>query len=70
MNAAVDTELVLSYAYTSILVVQKYWANINDLNRAIDIIEKGDTEFLGYVLNNFKRRKPLSTRKDGYRVYR
>lgn len=70
MNAAVDTELVLSYADTSILVVRKDWANINDLNRAIDIIEKGDTEFLGYVLNNFKRRKPLSTRKDGYRAYR
>lgn len=66
MNAVADTELVLSYVDASILVVRKDWVHINDLNRAIDILEKGDTEFLGYVLNDYENRKPVSRGKTGY----
>ena len=66
MNAAADTELVLAYADASLLVVRKDWVHTGDLNRAIDILEKGDTEFLGYVLNDYEDGKALSSRKDGY----
>ena len=66
MNAAADAELVLSYADASILVVRKDWVHINDLNRAIDVLGKGDTECLGYVLNDYENRKPVSRGKDGY----
>lgn len=67
MNAAADTELVLSYVDASVLVVRKDWVHTNDLNRAIDILEKGDTEFLGYVLNDYENRKPISRGKNGYK---
>lgn len=67
MNAAADTELVLSYVDASMLVVRKDWVHTMDINRAIDILEKGDTEFLGYVLNDYENRKPLSRGNDGYR---
>ena len=66
MNAVADAELVLSYADASILVVRKDWVHINDLNRAIDVLGKGDTECLGYVLNDYENRKPVSRGKDGY----
>lgn len=66
MNAAADTELVLSYMDASVLVVRKDWVHINDLNRAIDVLEKGDTEFLGYVLNDYEQRKLVSRGKDRY----
>lgn len=69
MNAAADTELVLSYVDASVLVVRKDWAYIKDLNRAIDVLEKGDTEFLGYVLNDYENRRPVSRGKNGYRYY-
>ena len=67
MNAAADTELVLSYADASLLVVRKDWVHTTDLNHAIDILEKGDTDFLGYVLNDYENRRPLSRRGDGYK---
>lgn len=67
MNAAADTELVLSFVDASVLVVRKDWVHTNDINRAIDILEKGDTEFLGYVLNDYENRKPVRRGKDGYR---
>jgi capsular exopolysaccharide synthesis family protein len=66
MNAAADTELVLSYADASVLVVRKDWVHMNDLNRAIGILGKGDTDFLGYVLNDYEIRKPVSRAKNGY----
>ena len=66
MNAAADAELVLSYVDASVLVVRKDWVHTNDLNRAIDILEKGDTEFLGYVLNDYENRKALGRRHGGY----
>lgn len=66
MNAAADTELVLAYADASLLIVRKDWVHTGDLNRAIDILEKGDTEFLGYVLNDYEYGKALNNRKDGY----
>ena len=40
---------------------------MNDLNRAINVLKKGDTNFLGYVLNDYENRKPVSRGKDGYR---
>ena len=67
MNAAADTELVLPYADASVLVVRKDWVHTSDLNRAIDVLENGDTEFLGYVLNDYENRRPLSRGTDGYR---
>lgn len=67
MNAAADTELVLSYVDASVLVVRKDWVPTKDLNHAIDILEKGNTEFLGYVLNDYETRKSWSSRTDGYR---
>lgn len=67
MKAAADTELVLSYVDASVLVVRKDCVNISDLNHAIDILEKSDAEFLGYVLNDFEYSKVLRNRKDGYR---
>lgn len=67
MNAAADTELVLSYVDASVLVVRKDCVHINDLNRAIDVLEKEDTEFLGYVLNDYEKRKPVTRGKDGYK---
>ena len=67
MNAVADTELVLSYVDASLLVVRKDWVHITDLNHAIDILEKGDTEFLGYVLNDYENRKPLSRGNDAYK---
>lgn len=66
LNAAADTELVLSYMDASILVVRKDLVHVNDLNRAIDVLEKGDTEFLGYVLNDYENRKPVSRSKKRY----
>jgi len=67
MNAAADTELILSYVDASVLVVRKDWVHTGDLNHAIDILEKGDTDFLGYVLNDYENRRPLSRRGDGYK---
>lgn len=67
MNAAADTELVLSYVDASVLVVRKDWVQTNDLNHAIDILEKGDTDFLGYVLNDYENRKPISRGMGGYK---
>ena len=67
MNAAADTELILSYVDASVLVVRKDWVHTGDLNHAIDILEKGDTDFLGYVLNAYENRRPLSRRGDGYK---
>ena len=67
MNAVADTELVLSYVDASILIVRKDWTHMNDLNRAINVLKKGDTNFLGYVLNDYENRKPVSRGKDGYR---
>ena len=66
MNAAADTELVLSYVDASILVVRKDWGLTGDLNHAIDVLENSGTEFLGYVLNNYENSKPSIHRKDGY----
>ena len=66
MNAAADTELVLSYVDASILVVRKDWVRTSELNHAIDVLENGGTEFLGYVLNDYENRKPLSHKADGY----
>jgi Mrp family chromosome partitioning ATPase len=67
LSAAADTELMLSYVDASILVVRKDWVHVNDLNHAIDILEKGDTKFLGYVLNDYDNRKPVSRCRDGYK---
>ena len=67
MNAAADTELILSYVDASVLVVRKDWVHTGDLNHAIDILEKGDTDFIGYVLNDYENRRPLSRRGDGYK---
>lgn len=67
LSAAADTELMLSYVDASILVVRKDWVHANDLNHAIDILEKGDTKFLGYVLNDFENRKPVRRGRDGYK---
>lgn len=61
MNAVADTELVLAYVDASVLVVRKDRGYTKDLNRAIEILEKGDTDFLGYILNDFE-----NTKKDGY----
>ena len=66
MNAAADTELVLSYVDASVLIVRKDWVRTIDLNHAIDVLENGSTEFLGYVLNDYENRKPLSKKADGY----
>lgn len=66
MNAAADTELVLSYVDASILVVRKDCVHTGDLNHAIHVLENNGTEFLGYVLNDFENRKPLSSRTDRY----
>lgn len=67
MNAAADTELVLSYVDASVLVVRKDWVQTNDLNHAIEILEKDDTDFLGYVLNDYENRKPVSRGVSGYK---
>lgn len=66
MNAAADTELVLSYVDASILVVRKDCVHTGDLNHAIHVLENSGTEFLGYVLNDFENRIPLSSRTDRY----
>lgn len=67
MNVAADTELVLSYVDASVLVVRKDRAHVNELNRAIDILGQGNSEFLGYVLNDYENRKPVSRGRDGYK---
>ena len=67
MNVAADTELLLSYVEASVLVVRKDKAYIKNLNRSIHTLEKADSEFLGYVLNDFGRRKPVSRGKNGYK---
>ena len=67
MKVAADTELVLSYVDASVLVVRKDWVHTRDLNHAIDILENANTDFLGYVLNDYENRKPLSRGTDGYK---
>ena len=67
MNVAADTELALSYVDASVLVVRKDRARVNELNRAIDILGQGNSEFLGYVLNDYENRKPVSRGRDGYK---
>ena len=66
MGIAADTELVLSYVDATVLVVRKDKVYARDLNRAIDILKNGNTDFLGYVLNDFENRKLLSRREYGY----
>lgn len=67
MNVAADTELVLPYVDASVLVVRKDRAHINELNRAINILGQGNSEFLGYILNDYENRKPVSRGRDGYK---
>ena len=66
MGIAADTELVLSYVDATVLVVRKDKVYARDLNHAIDILKNGNTDFLGYVLNDFENRKLLSRREYGY----
>ena len=67
MSAVADTELVLPFADASICVIRKDWVHVSDINRAIDTLEKGDTEFLGYVLNDYDSRSSVSRGTAGYK---
>lgn len=66
MNVASDTELLLSYADASILVVRKDWALATDVNRSIEVLEQGENTFLGYVLNDYRPGKPKKRGNYGY----
>ena len=62
MNVAADTEIILSYADAALLVVRRDWSSVSDINYFIGILEKGEKDFLGYVLNDFTDNKPLKKR--------
>lgn len=52
MSAAPDTEYIMDYADASMLVIRQNQVPAAGLNRAIDVLQKGNAYFLGCVLNN------------------
>lgn len=54
ISAGTDTEYFQEYADACVLVIRKDRVPIADLNDAVEQLKEGETEFLGYVLNDFK----------------
>lgn len=54
LTVGADAELLNSYVDASLLVVRQDWSHVDGINRSIDILAQNDTNFLGYVLNNFE----------------
>lgn len=66
ITAAADTELILSYADAALLVVRQDWSTVTEINRFIDTLAKSNTEFLGYVLNDFENQNPVGRKQYNY----
>jgi Mrp family chromosome partitioning ATPase len=66
VNVAADTELILSHADAVLLVIRQDWTQITEINRFIEVISKSNTEFLGYVLNDFENQNPIGRKQYNY----
>ena len=66
VGAAADTELILSHVDAVLLVIRQDWTQITEINRFIDVITKSNTEFLGYVLNDFENQNPIARKQYNY----
>ena len=64
VSVGIDTEYLKEYIETSILVIRQDLVEISDLNDAIEMMQEGNSDFLGYVLNAFD--KPEVKRTYGY----
>lgn len=56
-----DAEIITSYVDAAMLVVRQDWVDIRDINDGMDLLKKGNGEFMGYVLNNVYERKRKNT---------
>ena len=66
VSAAADTELILSHVDAVLLVIRQDWTQITEINRFIEVLSKTNTEFLGYVLNDFENQNPLGRKQYNY----
>ena len=66
MNVGADTEVMLSYADSVLLVVRQDWSYVQDIGRFIDVMSKHDADFMGYVLNDFENQNPFGKRQYNY----
>ena len=66
VSVAADTELILSHVDAVLLVVRQDWSEITEINRFVDVLAKSNVEFLGYVLNDFKKQNPISRNQYDY----
>ena len=66
ISVGIDTEYVKEFVDTSLLVVRQDVVEISDLNDAIEIMNEGSTQFLGYVLNAFDQPEIKHTYGYGY----
>lgn len=70
LSAGTDTELLLDFVDASLLVIRKDRVEIPDLNDAIEQLQDSQTDFLGYILNNFKDYQSHASNYYGYGAYR
>ena len=66
VSVAADTELIMSHVDAVLLVVRQDWTEIAEINRFVDVITKSNTEFLGYVLNDFENQNPIAKKQYNY----
>ena len=66
ISVAADTELILSHVDAVVLIVRQDWAPLTEINRFIEMLSKNNTEFLGYVLNDFENSNPVGRKQYNY----
>lgn len=66
VNASADTELILSHVDAVLLVIRQDYAQIPEINRFIEMLSKSNTDFLGYVLNDFENQNPFGRKQYNY----
>ena len=66
LNVGADTELMLSYADSVVLVVRQDWSYVQDIHRFINLLSKQDKDFMGYVLNDFENPNPFKKKQYDY----
>ena len=66
VSVAADTEIISSHVDAVLLVIKQDWAQITEINRFIEVLSKNNTDFLGYVLNDFENQSPIGKKQYNY----
>ncbi len=70
MAIASDGDLLLKYTDAAVLMVRQDWTDIRAINDAADNIRQSGTDFVGFILNNFRDGLPYrGSRGYGYYGY-